>query len=58
MNPHIQNDKYRFPWQNNNQFNLLVDGPSFFPAMLDAINQAQHYILLEMYLVETGSVSR
>lgn len=57
MNIHKQSNKYRFPWQNQNQFNLLVDGSAFFPAMLDAIKNAEHYILLEMYLVKTGSVS-
>ena len=58
MKAHSQNQKYRFPWQPGNHFKLLIDGPVFFPAMLSAIGQAQSYILLEMYLVETGSVTQ
>ena len=50
--------KYRFPWQHGNRFQLLVDGPTFFSAMLADIQAAQHYILLEMYLVNPGSVSQ
>jgi len=34
----------------------LIDGEQFYPAILQAIAQAQHYILIEMYLVESGSV--
>jgi len=49
---------YRFPWQTGNQFELLVDGPDFFSAMLNSIRQAQHYILLEMYLIQPGHVSQ
>jgi len=52
-----QNKKYRYPWQGGNHFALLVDGPAFFTAMLRDIASAQHYILLEMYLVQPGCVS-
>ena len=50
--------KYRFPWQQGNQFKLLIDGPVFFKAMLQSIQHAQHYILMEMYLVNSGRVSQ
>ena len=50
-------DKYRFPWRNGNQFHLLVDGHRFFPAMLNAIARASDYILLEMYLFESGALA-
>jgi cardiolipin synthase A/B len=53
-----QQHNYRFPWQSGNQFELLVDGPAFFTSMLNSIQQAEHYILLEMYLVQTGHVSQ
>jgi len=43
-----------FPWRAGNQFELLVDGPQFFPAMLDGINAAEQEVLLELYLVEEG----
>lgn len=54
--PHPLNRK-RFPWRSGNRFDLLVDGGHFFPAMLTAIEAAQHYILLEMYLFESGSIA-
>ncbi|MEB0206198.1 phosphatidylserine/phosphatidylglycerophosphate/cardiolipin synthase family protein [Pseudomonas sp. CCC3.1] len=44
-----------FPWRSANQFELLIDGPRFFPRMLAAIEQAQEHIDLELYLVEAGS---
>jgi len=47
----------KFPWRENNQFQLLIDGSEFFPAMLAAINSAQSQILLEMYLIESGKLA-
>jgi len=46
-----------FPWRTANSVLFLVDGDQFFPAMLDAIKQAKNYILMEMYLFESGTVS-
>lgn len=51
------NHKYKFNWQQGNQFELLVDGPAFFPAMLADIQHAKNYILLEMYLANPGRIS-
>jgi cardiolipin synthase A/B len=48
---------YRFPWRDGNRFQLLIDGDSFYAAMLQAIAEAQRYILLEMYLFESGHVA-
>jgi cardiolipin synthase A/B len=48
---------YRFPWRDGNRFELLIDGGSFYAAMLQAIAKAQRYILLEMYLFESGHVA-
>lgn len=48
---------YRFPWHSGNQVELLLDGQIFFPAMLQAIAQAGHQILLEMYLFESGQLA-
>ena len=45
------------PWREGNEFRLLVDGERFYPAMLGAINRARKYILLEMYLFESGHVA-
>jgi len=44
-----------FPWRSVNRFELLIDGPQFFPRMLAAIAQAQGHIDLELYLVESGA---
>jgi len=51
-------EKYRFPWQSGNRFELLCEGPEFFSRMITDIQQAQHYILLEMYLIKPGMVSQ
>jgi phosphatidylserine/phosphatidylglycerophosphate/cardiolipin synthase-like enzyme len=48
--------RYKFPWRHGNRFETLVDSTAFFPRMLDTIALAGHYILLEMYLAESGSV--
>src|SRR3569623_1960551 len=46
-----------FPWRNGNRYQLLIDGEKFYPAMLEAIAGARTHILLEMYLMESGSVA-
>ncbi len=47
---------YTFPWRSQNSFQLLVDSKNFYPHMLASIEQAQHFIFLEQYLVSTGKV--
>ncbi len=49
--------KYRYPWRSGGRFQLLVDGPQFFPVMLDAIDSAQTFICLESYLMESGKIT-
>lgn len=44
-----------FPWREDNRFQLLIDGPAFFPRMIAAIDGAQQQIELELYLVEAGA---
>ncbi|TDV70018.1 phosphatidylserine/phosphatidylglycerophosphate/cardiolipin synthase family protein [Pseudomonas sp. LP_7_YM] len=44
-----------FPWRGDNHFNLLIDGPAFFPRMIAAIEAAQQQVELELYLVEAGT---
>ena len=53
----MRGTKYRFPWRPNNSFELLIDGSAFFPRMLAAIAAAHEYILLEMYLFESGQLA-
>ena len=48
---------YRFPWREGNHFESLADSTEFFPRMLDAIDSARQYLLLEMYLVTSGAVA-
>ena len=48
---------YKFPWRQGNHFESLVDSTEFFPRMLHAIDSARQYILLEMYLVTSGTVA-
>lgn len=48
---------YKFSWREGNQFDVLIDGTEFYPRMLDAIESAKRYILLEMYLFESGKVA-
>ncbi|WP_039792284.1 phospholipase D-like domain-containing protein, partial [Pseudomonas agarici] len=43
-----------FPWRGDNTFELLIDGPDFFPRMLVAIARANCQVELELYLVEAG----
>jgi len=49
---------YRFPWRSGHRFRLLVDGREFYAAMLEQIARAERYILLEMYLFESGRVAK
>jgi len=43
-----------FPWRDGNRFRLLIDGPAFFPRMLQCIEAAERRIDVELYLVEDG----
>jgi cardiolipin synthase len=49
--------KYRYPWRSGGRYELLVDGPQFFPVMLDAIDTAEEFIFLESYLMESGKIT-
>lgn len=44
-----------FAWRSANQFELLIDGPNFFPHMLVGIARAERQVELELYLVEAGA---
>ena len=39
-----------FPWREGHTVEFLVDGEEFFPAMLNAIDKAHKYVLMEMYI--------
>ena len=53
----VKNTIFNFPWREGNQFELLVDGEQFFPAMLESIRESKRFLLLEMYLFESGAVA-
>ncbi|MFA5678949.1 MAG: phosphatidylserine/phosphatidylglycerophosphate/cardiolipin synthase family protein [Pseudomonas sp.] len=43
-----------YPWREDNNFLLMMDGGCFFPHLLEAMEQAQQSIDIELYLVESG----
>lgn len=45
-----------FPIRDNNHFRLLINAEQFYPAIIDAINQAHTEILIENYLTISGKV--
>jgi cardiolipin synthase len=46
-----------WPWRPGNEFEFLVDGAQFFARMLDSIDTARAYVLLELYLVNSGGIA-
>ncbi len=50
--------RHRYPWRGGGRFRLLVDGPRFFPHMLEAVRTAEQFICLELYLMASGRVAR
>ena len=46
-----------WPWRSGNRFVLLSDSEQYFERMLQAIEASTGYVLLEMYLVESGIVA-
>jgi len=51
-----ESQRFHFPWREGNRFDILVDGSNFLPQMLAAIDASRQTVLLEMYLIESGSV--
>lgn len=47
-----------FQWRSDCRFELLIDGNEFFPRILQYIEQAQHCIDIELYLVESGNATQ
>jgi phosphatidylserine/phosphatidylglycerophosphate/cardiolipin synthase-like enzyme len=46
-----------YPWREGNRFELLSQGPVYFPAMLAAIDGARTQVALELYWMESGPVA-
>lgn len=51
------NVKNLFPWREENRVELLLDGECYFPEIWAAIDAAQDYIFIELYLVESGQAA-
>ena len=45
------------PWRSGNRFHLLAVSEAYFERMLGAIDGAGEYVLMEMYLVESGELA-
>ncbi|MBS0578963.1 MAG: phosphatidylserine/phosphatidylglycerophosphate/cardiolipin synthase family protein [Proteobacteria bacterium] len=45
------------PWRPGNEFRFLHENGEFFARMLSAIDAAAQYVLLEMYLVNSGVIT-
>ncbi|QEA39030.1 phosphatidylserine/phosphatidylglycerophosphate/cardiolipin synthase family protein [Pistricoccus aurantiacus] len=41
-------------WREGNRFVLLPEGSCFLPTMFEALSQARRWILVELYLMESG----
>jgi len=50
-------DQSSWPWRSGNRFELLSDNEQYFERMLQAIEASRAYVLLEMYLVESGIIA-
>jgi len=46
-----------WPWRSGNRFELLADSDQYFERMLQTIEAAAAYVLLEIYLVESGIIA-
>ena len=46
-----------WPWRHGNHAQLLREGEQFFGRMLETIEAARQYVLLEMYLLEPGTIT-
>jgi cardiolipin synthase len=49
-----RNSAADWPWREGNQFQLLDAAERYFERMIQAIDDARAYVLLEMYLMESG----
>ena len=46
-----------YPWRSGNRFELLPQGQRYFPAMIEAIEQARRRVGLEVYWMTSGGVA-
>ncbi len=44
-------------WRDGNRFQLLPEAALFLPTMFEAVDQARHSVLIELYLMESGRLA-
>ncbi|APE31438.1 cardiolipin synthase B [Halomonas aestuarii] len=44
-------------WRDGNHFELLPEAALFLPAMFEAVDQARDFVLIELYLMESGRLA-
>ncbi|MFG6176557.1 phosphatidylserine/phosphatidylglycerophosphate/cardiolipin synthase family protein [Halomonas sp. THAF12] len=44
-------------WRDGNHFELLPEAARFLPAMFEAVDDARHSVLIELYLMESGRLA-
>lgn len=44
-------------WREGNRVTLLPEASRFLPAMFEAVSQARYYVLVELYLMESGKLA-
>jgi len=44
-------------WREGNRFTLLPEATRFLPAMFEAVSTARRYVLVELYLMESGELA-
>jgi phosphatidylserine/phosphatidylglycerophosphate/cardiolipin synthase-like enzyme len=49
--------KFIYPWRDANSFTLLINSEHYFSQLLNLIQRAEHYIVIEQYLVESGRIT-
>jgi phosphatidylserine/phosphatidylglycerophosphate/cardiolipin synthase-like enzyme len=47
----------QWPWREGNQFRLLEEADQYFDRINETIDAAQSYVLVELYLVQSGVVA-
>jgi phosphatidylserine/phosphatidylglycerophosphate/cardiolipin synthase-like enzyme len=57
VNPYAAGVAVGWPWRQGNRFHLLAESDDIFRRMLAVIAGARESVLLEMYLVDSGTVA-
>ncbi len=47
-----------FPWTRNNTPRLLINGENAFPEMFTAVRSAEHYVLIQFYILRSDRIGQ